>query len=169
MSKPIFKMRRDVHNGAEVYYETSGGYGAITYFSAPPESIDHVDLRYLQGRLNNVTTSKQVEYIKREYKSWYKQLFGDIPREEIKFAEVPFEVMMQCDGDIRCECWVLSNSRNKYGVDLKQPMLFNEFLRQIGTHLTPMNCKTVLTESRWFVIDDDVQVNFYMNKYKGGE
>lgn len=89
--------------------------------------------------------------------------------DDIKFAEVPFEVMVQCDGDIKCECWVLSNSRIRYGVDLQQPMLFNEFLRQIGTHLTPMNCKTVLTDSKWYVIDDGVQVAFYMKDYKGGK
>ncbi|MRD18500.1 hypothetical protein GH870_11235 [Bacillus thuringiensis] len=78
--------------------------------------------------------------------------------EEIKYVEVPFEVMLQCDGDIKCECSLLSNSINKYGVDLREPMLFNEFLRQIGTHLTAMNCQILFKYAKWYVIDDGIQI-----------
>ena len=86
--------------------------------------------------------------------------------DEIKYREVPFEVMLKCDGEIKCECWLLSNSINKYGVDLTQPMLFNEFLRQIGTHLTAMNCQSLFAQSKWYVIDDRIQPDFFMKQYQ---
>ena len=75
----------------------------------------------------------------------------------IKWVEVPFEVMLRCDGEIKCEYSALSNSINKYGIDLREPMMFNEFLRQIGTHLTSLNCQWLLLHAKWFVIDDGIQ------------
>ncbi|PEP21711.1 hypothetical protein CN566_28320 [Bacillus wiedmannii] len=76
---------------------------------------------------------------------------------EVKYTEVPFEVMLQCDGEIICECWLLSNSINEFGVDLRKPMFFNEFLRQIGTHLTSMNCQSLFKQAKWYVVDDGIQ------------
>lgn len=76
---------------------------------------------------------------------------------EVKYVEVPFEVMLGCDGEIKCVYSSLSNSINKYGVDLTQPMLFNEFLRQIGTYLTAMNCQMLFKYAKWYVIDDGIQ------------
>lgn len=83
---------------------------------------------------------------------------------EIKWREVPFEIMLKCDGKILCDCWLLSNSINKYGVDLKKPMMFNEFLRQIGEHLTSLNCSSLFQQAKWYVIDDGVQPDFFINK-----
>lgn len=81
----------------------------------------------------------------------------------VKWREVPFEIMLKCDGDIKCECWLLSNSINKYGLDLRQPMELNEFLKLIGTHLTSMNCSSLFEQSKWYVIDDGVQPDFYLS------
>lgn len=83
---------------------------------------------------------------------------------EIKYREVPFEVMLKCDGEIKCDCWLLSNSINKYGVDLKRPMLLNEFIRQIGEHLTAMNCQSLFSQAKWYVIDDGVQPDFFLSE-----
>lgn len=82
--------------------------------------------------------------------------------QEIKWREVPFEIMLKCDGEIKCECWLLNNSINKYGVNLRKPMYFNELLKQIGIHLTSMNCQSLFTQSKWYVIDDGVQPDFFM-------
>lgn len=82
----------------------------------------------------------------------------------IKYKQVPFEIMLKCDGDIICESWLLHNSLNKYGEDLTQPMLFDHFLKAIGEHLTSMNCKSIFTSGKWYVIDDGVQPDFFINK-----
>jgi hypothetical protein len=80
------------------------------------------------------------------------------------YTQVPFETMLKCDGEIICDCWLLRNSLNKYGIDLTKPMLFNEFLRQIGTHLTPMNCKSLFGQGMWYVIDDGIQPNIFLTE-----
>lgn len=77
--------------------------------------------------------------------------------DQIKYKEVPFETMLKCDGEIICDCWLLNNSINMHGVDLRQPMLFGEFLRQIGTHLTSFNCQSLFNQAKWYVIDDGIQ------------
>jgi hypothetical protein len=82
--------------------------------------------------------------------------------DEIKYKEVPFEIMLKCDGEIKCECWLLNNSYSTGGIDLRKPMLINEFLKQIGTHLTSMNCSSLFSQAKWFVIDDGVQPDFFM-------
>jgi hypothetical protein len=71
-----------------------------------------------------------------------------------RYKEVSFKEMLKSDGEIVCDCWLLSNSVNKYGVDLQTPMMLNEFLRQIGTYLTPMNCSSLFNQSKWYVIDE---------------
>jgi hypothetical protein len=72
----------------------------------------------------------------------------------VEIKEVPFETMLKCDGEIICDCWLLSNSINKYGIDLTKAMLFNDFLKLIGTYLTSLNCKSLFSQAKWFVIDD---------------
>ena len=78
---------------------------------------------------------------------------------EIKYIEVPFELMLKCDGEIICKCWLLSNSINKYGIDLEKPIYFNKLVKQIGAHLTSMNCQSLFAQARWYVIDDGIQPN----------
>ncbi|MFS0878290.1 hypothetical protein [Solibacillus isronensis] len=73
---------------------------------------------------------------------------------ETKWKEVSLEEMLKSDSPIKCDVWLLSNSRIKYGVDLTQPMLFNEFLHLIGTHLTSMNCKSLFKQANWYIIDE---------------
>lgn len=75
----------------------------------------------------------------------------------IPYVEVPFETMLKCDGDIMCDCWLLNDSVNRYGVDLTKPMPFNKFLELIGKHLTSMNCSSIFRQARWFVISDGIQ------------
>jgi hypothetical protein len=82
--------------------------------------------------------------------------------ENIKFKEVPFEIMLKCDGEIKCNHWLLNNSYKTGGIDLTQPMLFNDFIKQIGTYLTSFNCKSLLTQARWYIIDDGVQPDFFI-------
>lgn len=73
---------------------------------------------------------------------------------DVKWKEVSFEEMLKSDSPIKCEVWLLSNSKNKYGVDLREPMLFNKFLKLIGTHLTSMNCKSLFEQAKWYIIDE---------------
>jgi len=72
------------------------------------------------------------------------------------YKEVPFQTMLRSDGKMICEHWLLINSVGRYGVNLGKPMMFNEFLKQIGTYLTPMNCKSVLQQARWYIADDEI-------------
>ena len=81
---------------------------------------------------------------------------------EVKYKEVPFKIMLKCDGEIICDCWLLSNSINKYGIDLTKPMYFSELLKNIGTYLTSMNCSSIFEQSKWYVIDDGIQPYFFM-------
>lgn len=81
---------------------------------------------------------------------------------EIKWTEVPFNIMLRCDGEIKCESWLLNNSINDYGIDLKEPMMFNEFLRQIGACLTSMNCSQLFNNAKWYVIDDGIQPKIFL-------
>lgn len=83
--------------------------------------------------------------------------------DNIKYVEVPFDIMLKCDGEIICDYWLLDNSINKYGVDFKRPMLFNTFLKLIGVHLTPMNCKSLFQQTKWYVIDDGIQSKFFIS------
>jgi hypothetical protein len=72
----------------------------------------------------------------------------------VKYKRVSIEEMLQSDSPIVCDCWLLSNSVIKYGVDFKQPMLFNEFLVLVGTHLTSLNCKSLFQQANWYIIDE---------------
>lgn len=74
--KPRFEMVKDDHGGVEMTYTTSGGDQSSTYFTGPPEDINHVCLDYMKGRFKNVRTWKQVDFIKKKYKECYKKLFG---------------------------------------------------------------------------------------------
>ncbi|UGO47773.1 spore coat polysaccharide biosynthesis protein [Bacillus phage vB_BanH_McCartney] len=75
MSKPTLEFVRRSDGGLRVYYTTGSGVCASTYFPAPPESIDHVDFKYLQQRFFNIRTAIQVTFIKKEYKRLYKLYF----------------------------------------------------------------------------------------------
>lgn len=59
------------------------------------------------------------------------------------------------------------NSKIKYGIDFKQPMLFNEFLNKIGSCLTALNCKWLFSqETKWYIYtsDSDEIINKYYKK-----
>lgn len=74
--KPTLEMIKDERGGVEMTYTTSGGKQCSTYFTGPPEDIDHVCLDYMKGRFANVRTKKQVDFIKRRYKEAYQTVFG---------------------------------------------------------------------------------------------
>lgn len=50
------------------------GRTSTTWFSAPPDSIDHVDIKYLRGRFSNVVRREQMEFIKRRFKQEMKKI-----------------------------------------------------------------------------------------------
>ena len=60
--------QRDGDHGVYCTFINGRGYGCTTFFNSPPDSIDHVDISYLQGRFGNVVRREQVEFIKREFK-----------------------------------------------------------------------------------------------------
>lgn len=84
----------------------------------------------------------------------------------IPFKEVPFDVAIKCDGDIMCKSPVLHARNRAGGIDLEKPMMFNQFLEQIGKHFTSMNCSIIFAdpETKWYAIDDGVQIEFYMHE-----
>ena len=49
------------------------GIESITWWSSPPESIDHVDIGYIKGRHGNVKTVRHEEFIKRRFKEEKKR------------------------------------------------------------------------------------------------
>jgi hypothetical protein len=82
--------------------------------------------------------------------------------DQIKWREVPFEIMLKCDGNIKCKHWLLNNRYKTDGIDLTQPMSFNEFIKLIGTYLTGYNCKSLFANAKWYVIDDGIQPDFFL-------
>lgn len=62
------------NGGYYISFETSTGKYSKTWFSNPPDSIDHVDKAYLKGRLWNVTRDYQVEFIKTRFKEEFKKI-----------------------------------------------------------------------------------------------
>lgn len=87
-----------------------------------------------------------------------------------RFVEVDFNSMLNSDCPMVCKHWLLSNSINKYGVDFKQPMMFNEFLQMIGTFMTSLNCKSLFQQAEWYIYtcDSDEIVDKYFRKKSGG-
>ena len=68
------------------------GTETITYFNAPPKSIDHVDVEYLQKRgLWNITTKKQLKHVQEEFKKYMQNLSDTIStnNQSIKFYSIP--------------------------------------------------------------------------------
>ena len=74
---------------------------------------------------------------------------------EPRLIKVSFEAMLRSECKIVCVSSSLNNSKNRYGVDFTQPMVFNEFLELIGTHLTGMNCKSLFQQAEWYIWTDD--------------
>lgn len=82
-----------------------------------------------------------------------------------RLVEVSFEGMLKSDCLIVCEHWTLFNSINEFGIDFTQPMLFREFLQEIGKHLTSMNCKSLFHQAKWYVWtsdSDEIIEKYYM-------
>ena len=48
------------------------GRETTTWWSSPPESIDHVDITYLQGRHGNVRNTRHEMFIKESFKKEMK-------------------------------------------------------------------------------------------------
>jgi hypothetical protein len=87
-------MIKNENGGVDMIYTTSGGKQSFTYFSGPPEDIDHVCLDYMKERFGNVRTWKQVDFIKRKYKEGYRTIFGVI--DELKVGD---KVVMHTCGE----------------------------------------------------------------------
>lgn len=72
MARLQFQMR-PVHRSLQdrgVITEFTDGKGNTTssWWSSPPDSIDHVDITYLQGRHGNVRTKEHEKFIKKRFK-----------------------------------------------------------------------------------------------------
>lgn len=74
---------------------------------------------------------------------------------EPRLVKVSFEAMLRSDCRIVCDHFTLNNSKNKYSIDFKEPMLFNDFLNKIGSNLTPMGCKSLFQQAEWYILTDD--------------
>lgn len=82
-------------------------------------------------------------------------------KDGVIYREVPFEVMMQCDGPMMCDHDSIQNPRTQGVVHMKAPMEFNHFLILAGTYFTKMNLATVFKEAKWYAIDDGIQLEEY--------
>lgn len=74
---------------------------------------------------------------------------------EPRLVKVDFRAMLRSDCKIVCDHFTLNNSKRKWGIDFTEPMLFDDFLRLIGTNLTPMNCKSLFHDAEWYIWTDD--------------
>jgi hypothetical protein len=87
---------------------------------------------------------------------------------EPRLVKLDFDSMLNSDCPIVCRHWLLSNSKNQYGIDFTEPMYFNEFLRNIGEHLSGLNCKGLFKNAEWFIwtCDSDEIIRKYFLKVK---
>jgi hypothetical protein len=75
----MFDMKQDVGRAIFCTFTNDDGIASKTWFSAPPDSISHVGLEYLQGRFFNVQSEREMDYIKESYKAVYEALrLGDL-------------------------------------------------------------------------------------------
>lgn len=45
-------------------------------FNAPPKDLDGVDKTYLEGKFRTKLSTKELNFIRREYKKQYKEVIG---------------------------------------------------------------------------------------------
>lgn len=62
------------------------GKESTTWWSSPPNSIDHVYITYLQGRFGNVRTERHEKFIKEQFKLQMKQ-FAEYEENRFKLKE----------------------------------------------------------------------------------
>ena len=56
------------NRGISSKFTDGNGYSSISWWSSPPDSIDHVDLGYIKGRYGNAKTKRHEEFIKKRFK-----------------------------------------------------------------------------------------------------
>lgn len=91
-------------------------------------------------------------------------------RPETTWRRVSFDIMLKCDGRIKCDHPLIYDSLNTVGHDLTQPMYLNDFLARIGTLFSQINCQMILASAEWWVIDDGIQPHtFILGYHEEGE
>jgi hypothetical protein len=77
MSRLKFEMYLDEkcvkNRGISSSFTDGKGRVSISWWSSPPDSIDHVDIGYLKGRYSNVKTKCHEEFIKSRFKEEMKR------------------------------------------------------------------------------------------------
>lgn len=58
-------------NGLTTVFIDENGQSSETWWGSPPESIDHVCIRYLSDRFSNCMTPRHEAFIKSEYKQQF--------------------------------------------------------------------------------------------------
>ncbi|MBY0122180.1 hypothetical protein [Bacillus sp. S/N-304-OC-R1] len=61
------------HRGISSRFTDGKGRSTVSWWSSPPDSIDHVDITYLQGRYGNVRTKRHEEFLKQRFKEEMKR------------------------------------------------------------------------------------------------
>jgi len=74
MGKLKLKLVSLDNNTVWMLFKREGGGQFHTWFDSPPKSIDHVGRGYLENRLNEHLTDKQIKFIKKEYKKQIKEV-----------------------------------------------------------------------------------------------
>jgi len=77
MTRLKFEGHKEPKGGVTTIFTDGKGTDTSTWWSSPPNSIDHVDLMYLQGRHPNARNERHEEFIKKEFKNLIKTLKED--------------------------------------------------------------------------------------------
>ena len=67
MARLQFEITKATHSGINMSFTDGKGRTSSTWFGAPPDSINHVCIKYLKDRFGNVKTERHCEIIKRRY------------------------------------------------------------------------------------------------------
>lgn len=77
MSRLKFEMYLDENcvknRGISSSFTDEKGIVSVSWWSSPPDSIDHVGIGYLKGRYGNVKTEHHEEFIKSRFKEEMKR------------------------------------------------------------------------------------------------
>lgn len=60
------------NGGISTTFIDGKGEASTSWWSSPPDNLDHVDKTYLKGRFPNIQTERHVQFIQKEFKAQLK-------------------------------------------------------------------------------------------------
>ena len=92
--------QKESDRGVHCTFVDPEGRKSSSFFSSPPDSIDHVDQGYLKDRFTNVQTEKQADFIKERFSIELQKLRAPNASENIKDVGIFVNGMKMADYDI---------------------------------------------------------------------